>query len=55
MKINPLTILVIGLALMVLGYILKSTAVLNNHLITIAGLILIAASLASLVFNRLRK
>lgn len=55
MKINPLTLLVIGLTLMVLGYILKSTAVLNNHLITIAGLILIAASLASLVFNRLRK
>jgi len=55
MKTKPLSFLILGLALMLIGYLLKSTAVINNHLITIAGLILIAASLASLVFNRLKK
>lgn len=55
MKTTSLSLLLIGLALMLLGYILKVTAVVNNHLITIVGLILIATSLARLVYQRLKK
>ncbi|WP_430614806.1 hypothetical protein [Flavobacterium sp. JP2137] len=55
MKTTPLSILIFGLLVLVLGYILKATALLHNHFISIVGLIFIAVALATLVVQRLKK